>query len=91
MADSTSENIGGINVGIGADYSDLAAAFNSAQDLAQQAGTNIADALASGAASGADLGEQISEQLSAIAPAADDAASALEGAGSAAEYFTGAA
>jgi hypothetical protein len=80
MADTTGgENIGGINVSIGADYSPLQAAFSTAEDLAQKAGADIADALASGASSAGNVGDVISGQLEQIGPAADDAGSSLEG------------
>ena len=85
MADNGGENIGSINVSIGADYSPLAAAYSTAQSMSQQAGENIADALAAGAAAGADLGQQIADSLTPITPAADDAASAIGGMGDAAE------
>jgi hypothetical protein len=79
MADSGSENIGNIDVSIGADYSPLQAAFSAAQDAAQQAGADIADALVSGAAGAGDIGDEISGQLDQIGPSADDAAGSLEG------------
>jgi hypothetical protein len=80
MADTTGgENIGGINVSIGADYSPLQSAFSTAEDLAQKAGADIADALVSGASSAGNIGDVLSEQLEQIGPAADDAGSSLEG------------
>ena len=79
MADNTtSENIGSINVGIGGDYSPLQQAFLDAQTLAQKAGESISDALVAGGAAGGDLGQEISDQLSVIGPAADAAAGSLD-------------
>ena len=68
MADTGTdgENIGGINVSIGADYSPLEAAFSTAQDKAQAAGANIADALVSGAAGAGNIGDEIAGQLDQI-------------------------
>ena len=54
MADS--ENIGAINVSIGADYSPLISAIGSAQEVAQTGGKSISDALTAGGASGQNLG-----------------------------------
>ena len=79
MADSSGENIGGINVSITGDYSPLQAAFSTAQDLASQAGGNIADALTQGAASAGSIGDEIAGQLGQIPPAADGAAGSLQG------------
>jgi len=78
MADTGGENIGGINVNIGADYSDLKSSFAEAQTLASEKGKDIADALAAGADAGANLGEQIASQFQAIGPAAAAATAAME-------------
>ena len=85
MADSTSENIGGINVSIDGDYSPLVAAFSTAQDLAQQAGADIADALVSGAEGAGDIGDTISTQLDEIGPSAEEATGGLNDFSGAAE------
>ena len=51
MPDSKSENIGGVNITIGGDYSQLQADFAEAQTAAATAGSNIADAFTGAAAS----------------------------------------
>lgn len=76
MADS--ENIGDLNVSIGADYSPLRAAIDGAKPIAQQGGKEISDALAAGGAAGENLGAIISEQLSLIGPAASSAAASID-------------
>lgn len=72
-----SENIGGINVSIGGDYSPLKDAFSEAQSAAQAAGKDISDALVAGAASGPNLGKDIADQLSLIDPAVSQATGSL--------------
>jgi len=86
MADSGSENIGGVNVSIGADYSPLEAAFSAAESKAEQAGKDIADALVSGASSAGDVAAELTDQLDAIGPAADGAAHGLDDLGESAGH-----
>ena len=79
MADS--ENIGGIDVTIGADYSDLKADFASAQSDSQAAGSAIADAFNSTAATGVDalteaLG-QLTGALGGLSGQVEDLSSAM--------------
>lgn len=73
-----SENIGSVNVSIGADYSPLLQSFQDAQSAASTAGKNISDALTDGAASGANIGQEIASQMSLIQPAAATAVGAIE-------------
>lgn len=73
-----SENIGSVNVSIGADYSPLLQSFQDAQSAASTAGKNISDALTDGAASGANIGQQISDQMSLIDPSVRNAVAALD-------------
>ena len=86
MADNT-ENIGGVNVTIGADLSDLQAGFSQAQTDAQAAGAAIADAFASAGSTGlADFDAAIQAAVTSsdtLASSADEAATAVDGAGTA--------
>lgn len=94
MADS--ENIGGIDVSIGADYSQLQADFASAQTASQTAGSAIADAFNSTAATGVDalteaLGTLndtltgLSGQVSDLSGSLDEYTTSAEHAGEASE------
>ena len=56
-----SENIGGINVSVGADYSDLSGDFATIQDQAKGAGEGIAEALTAGAEGADKLTESAGE------------------------------
>lgn len=66
----SSENIGQVNVSVGADYSPLQTAIQSAQGIAATGGKNIADALVAGAASAGNLGQTITDQFNQVAAAA---------------------
>jgi len=55
MADDGSENIGGVNISIGADYSDLKDAFSDAQQAAAAAGDSIAQSFTTAASATTDF------------------------------------
>jgi hypothetical protein len=91
VADNT-ENIGGVNVTVGVDLSDLQAGFEQAQTDAQAAGTAIADAFSSGSTGLADFDAAIQEAVTAsdsLASSADSAGAAVDGAGEAANTAAG--
>lgn len=100
MADTGGENIGGVNVTIGGDYSPLVAAFEDSQTAAQQAGTSISDAFNSTAATGVDALTQalsslqgsletLGSQIDGLSATIDDSTGSMEAAGKASEEASG--
>lgn len=77
MADGN-ENIGGVNISIGGDYSQLPADLQAAQAVAESGGKAIADAVVKGAGEAQSIGKEIADSFAQIGPAAQSAAQSLD-------------
>ena len=73
-----SENIGQVNVSVGADYSSLQAAIQGAESIAATGGKDIANALVAGASSASNLGQTITDQFAQVSAAAAATGTSLE-------------
>ena len=92
MPDSTSENIGGVNITIGGDYSQLQADFAEAQTAAATAGSNIADAFTGAAASVTTFDDAVTSAVASgqtLAQAIAGASDSIDEVGSSAAAASG--
>lgn len=92
MADDGSENIGGVNISIGADYSDLKDAFSDAQQAAAAAGDSIAQSFTTAASATTDFDSAVAALVasgSTLESAIDQCASMLEEVGTSADTAAG--
>ena len=92
MADDGSENIGGVNISIGADYSDLKDAFSDAQQAAAAAGDSIAQSFTAAASATTDFDSAVAALVasgSTLESAMDQCASMLGEVGTSADTAAG--